>query len=466
MLNRSKSGLAGLSLFFLGKRVALIGLARSHTPLIPFFDALGALSVTARDRKEDPRPELAAQGAKLMLGERYLDDLDEDIILRTPAMRPDHPALEAARARGKCVTSEIELFLAFCPCKVYGITGSDGKTTTSTLVSKLLEASGKRVHLGGNIGEPLLPRIGQIAPEDAAVAELSSFQLMGCGVSPEVSIITNLSENHLDWHRDMDEYLDAKTHVFLHQAKEDLTVLNFDNAITRALSAKVPGRLRFFSRREDVKNGTFCLDGTLQRSDNGAVSPLFSRSEILVPGEHNLENYLAAIAATCDEVGIPDMLDVARAFGGVAHRMELVGVKNGVRFYNSSIDSTPARSIATLSSFAKPSVVLMGGYDKHLNYEPVAPLLTEHAKAVVLCGQTTQKICDALQNYPPFLKKKIPLARADSFDEAFRQAYAFCEPGDNLVLSPASASFDLFRDYEQRGERFRALVRGIKEERS
>lgn len=461
MLYRAKTGIAGLSLLVQGKSIALVGLGRSHSPLVKLFDALAATTITARDQNPAPRPELAAQGAKLMLGEGYLDDLSEDIILRTPAVRGDLPALTAARERGALVTSEMELFLAFCPCPCYGITGSDGKTTTSTLVAGLLEAAGKRVYLGGNIGDPMLPRLTQMTEDDRAVAELSSFQLMGMSVSPEVALITNLSENHLDWHLDMDEYIEAKTAIFEHQQTGDLAVFNADNDYTRALAARAPARVRYFSRTQTVENGAYCINDALRFCADGVCTPLFSREEILVPGAHNLENYLAAIAACYDDIRPSDALNVARSFTGVAHRMELVAVVDGVRYYNSSIDSTPVRSAATLTAFKTPPVVLCGGYDKHLNYAPMAPLLTEHAKAVVLCGQTAEKIKAALNAYGAFAEKKIPLYVAESFEEAFSAAVGFAESGDSVVLSPASASFDLFRDYEERGEVFRRLVRAL-----
>lgn len=463
MICRTKEGLPALGRLLAGRSVALIGLGRSHKPLVPLFLELGA-RVSARDRKHAEHPELVAQGARLLTGDGYLDDLGEDIILRTPAMRPDHPALVSARERGALVTSETELFLAFCPCPVYGITGSDGKTTTSTLIARILEASGRTVHLGGNIGEALLPRLGEMDENDCAVAELSSFQLMGTCISPEVSVITNLSENHLDWHTDMDEYLDAKCEIFRAQSEEDLLVLNYDNGYTRALAAEARGRVRFFSRRHTVKDGAYCYgDDSINFAIDGEIEPFFSREEIIVPGDHNLENYLAAICATHDAISVTDALNVARGFAGVPHRMELVGVRRGVRYYNSSIDSSPARSTATLLAFRNRPIVLMGGYDKHLNYAPLAPVLTERAGGVVLCGQTAPKIMEALSDYPPFAEAKIPLAYAEDFSEAFAIAASLAAPGDTVLLSPASASFDQFADYEERGERFRTLVRGLED---
>lgn len=463
MMQRFKTGTLGLSDLVKGKSIALIGLGRTHTPLVKLFYALGAASVSARDKNTKEREDLKQDGATLLLGEGYLDALNEEIILRTPAMRPDHPALVQAEERGALVTSEMELFIAFCPCPIYGITGSDGKTTTSTLTAKLLEAAGYRVFLGGNIGLPLLPRISEIEAGDAAVLELSSFQLMGMRVSPEHAILTNLSENHLDWHRDMTEYCEAKTSIFKHQTKNDLLVLNADNGTTAPLAEEAPGRVRFFSRRRAQKNGTHCLSDTLLFAKDGETEPLFSRSEILVPGDHNLENYLAAIALTHDAISVSDALSVARSFSGVAHRMELVGVKNGVRFYNSSIDSSPARSSATLKAFDKKPIVIMGGYDKNLNYAPLAPIITERVKALVLTGQTAPKVQAALDAYAPFKNADIPVLSAPAFADAFRAAAELAKEGDLVLLSPASASFDQFRDFEERGEVFRKLVTTLEE---
>ncbi len=464
MIAKTKTGIQGLSSLIRGKSVALIGLGRTHTPLVRLFCDLGAENVTARDKNTKARPELEKDGAALLLGENYLENLTEDIILRTPAMRPDHPALLAAQMHGALVTSEMELFIAFCPAPIYGITGSDGKTTTSTLTAKLLESAGKRVFLGGNIGLPLLPRLSEIAENDAAVLELSSFQLMGMRVSPEHAIITNLSENHLDWHRDMTEYCEAKTAIFKNQTPSDLLVLNADNGTTAPLAEEAPGRMRFFSRRRAQKNGTYCLtDDTVFFAKDGEAEPFFSRSEILVPGDHNLENYLAAIALTHDTITVSGALSVARSFSGVAHRMELVGVKGGVRFYNSSIDSSPARSGATLKAFPQKPVVIMGGYDKNLNYAPLAPIITERVKALVLTGQTAPKIEKALKAYAPFAEAGIPLFFAPDFAGAFHLAAKTAQKGDLVLLSPASASFDQFRDFEERGEVFRTLVKELEE---
>lgn len=465
MITKTKGGIAALQELVRGRSVALIGLGRTHTPLVELFFSLGAKHVTARDRKDAAREDLVRQGATLITGEGYLDALCEDIILRTPAIRPDREEFSAALARGALLTSEMELFLAFCPCPVFGITGSDGKTTTSTLTAKLLEASGRTVFLGGNIGLPLLPRLSEIEEKDAAVVELSSFQLMGMHVSPEHAVITNLSENHLDWHRGMQEYCDAKTAIFQNQEKDDLLVLNADNGYTRALAAAAAGRVRFFSRKNAVKDGTCChLDDTIHFARDGELEPVFSRHEILVPGDHNLENYLAAIALTHDWVSLSDILSVARSFAGVAHRMELVAVRRGVRYYNSSIDSSPARSTATLKAFDSPLILLMGGYDKNLNYAPLAPIITERARAVVLTGQTADKIEAALRSYAPFSEKKIPLCRAERFADAFRLAAGAAQAGDSVLLTPASASFDQFRDFEERGEVFRTLVRELEDE--
>lgn len=464
MLTRTKTALPGLTELISQKRIALIGLGRTHAPLVKFFSSLGAASVSARDKKIAPHDDLKKDGAVLLLGEEYLADLNEDIILRTPAMRPDHPALIAAAERGALVTSEMELFLSFCPAPVFAITGSDGKTTTSTLTARLLESAGKRVFLGGNIGTPLLQRLSEMNKQDAAVVELSSFQLMGMRVSPEHAIVTNLSENHLDWHRNMDEYCEAKTAIFENQTPQDLLVLNADNAITAALAPRARGRLRLFSRQAPTQNGTYCTDDTLFFTEDGVSSPLFSREDILVPGAHNLENYLAALALTHDYVSLDAALNVARSFSGVAHRMELVGVVQGVRYYNSSIDSSPARSTATLKAFDKKPIVLMGGYDKHLNYAPLAPVITERVKTLVLTGQTAPKIRAALSDYAPFQDAGIPVLSAAAFSDAFRLASDAAKEGDLVLLSPASASFDQFRDFEERGEVFRALVKELEAE--
>ncbi len=438
-----------------GKRVCFVGLGVSNQPILELLLPFG-VRCTVRDQKDllSDRPELASlqeRGVTFQLGEGYLSGLDEDVIFLSPGVRQDLPELLEAKARGATLTSELEEFFRLCPCKRIGVTGSDGKTTTTTLISLLLRAAGRRVHLGGNIGANLFVQLDDVLPEDYAVVELSSFQLMKLTTSPEIALITNLSPNHLDWHRDMREYADAKAKIFARQTPSGLLVLNRDDPYAAYYAEQAPGRVRWISGKEKLPNGEdVWFDETgIYRGEE----LLLPDQDILLVGRHNRYNYAEAIAAVGELVPADALREVARTFGGVKHRIELIREKGGVKFYNSSIDSSPSRTAACLCCFEKPVVVICGGYDKHIPLDPLGPLFRERAKAAVLCGQTAEKIEKVLRGvgYTRFV-------REDTFEAAVRTAAQIAEPGDCVVLSPAAASFDLFRNFAERGETFRRIV--------
>ena len=446
-----------------GKRVAVIGAGVSNTPLIGrLLDA--GLDVTVCDKSEREKlgtlaEELERRGAKLRLGPAYLEGLDQDLIFKTPGLRPDVPELLAAEQGGSTVTSEMELFFELCPCPIIAVTGSDGKTTTTTIIARLLEAAGKTVHLGGNIGKPLLPEVDEIGPEDFAVVELSSFQLMSMKKSAHIAVITNIEPNHLDWHRNMAEYAEAKKNICRFQGPEDRLVLNADNAGTAALITEAKGRLFCFSRQHEIRQGCW-FDGESIWYNNGWYSlKLLDRKDIKLPGIHNVENYMAAFAAVLDIVGEEVCRKVAAEFGGVEHRIELVREKDGVRYYNDSIASSPTRSIAGLNSFEQKLILIAGGYDKHIPYDVLGPVVCEKVKKLVLVGATAPKIKEAVLKAPNAEKPEI--VEYDDFEAAVRGAAALAEPGDVVMLSPASASFDLFKNFMERGERFKEIVRSL-----
>ena len=360
-----------------GKTVGVIGVGVSNRPLIEKLLERG-IDVTARDKKEDLGElgqALTAQGCKLRLGSKYLADLHEDVIFRTPGLRPDVPELAAAVAGGSVITSEMEAFFAVCPCPILAVTGSDGKTTTTTIISKLLAAEGKIVHVGGNIGHPLLCDTPEIAPEDMAVLELSSFQLMTMQTSPHIAVTTNLAPNHLDVHKDYQEYVDAKANIFTHQSAGDIAVFNADNDDTVRQAAKAVGEVRWFSRKQRVENGVFCENGVIYEAVNGAVMPIMETKDILLPGVHNIENYMAAFAAVRGMVSYETMREIAKTFGGVEHRIELIRTRKGVRWYNDSIASSPSRTIAGLNSFPEQVILIAGGKDKGISYAPLGPVV-------------------------------------------------------------------------------------------
>lgn len=443
-----------------GKRVTVCGIGINNTPVIRQFLEAGA-QVTACDRRTreqlgEVAEELTAAGAILRLGEDYLQDLEGDLILRTPGMKPYLPEFEAARAKGITVTSEMELFFSLCPAPIYAVTGSDGKTTTTTIIARLLERSGKKVWLGGNIGRALLPFIAEVKPEDVVVAELSSFQLTNMTQSPHVAVVTNLAPNHLDWHTDMQEYIDAKRNLVSHQKPGDRAVLNLDNPVTREFAEGLCSDLRFFSRLQRVQNGADLRDGILCAVEKGVPTPVVAAKDIRIPGLHNVENYLAAIAAVWGQAEPESIAAFAGEFGGVEHRCEWVRTLDGVRWYNDSIGSSPSRTVAGLKSFDRKVILIAGGYDKHVPYEPLGEAAPDTVKGAVLIGATADKIQAAIRQF-----SDLPIRRAADMAQAVAAAREMARPGDIVFFSPASASFDMYKNFEERGRHFKRLVEGL-----
>lgn len=445
-----------------GKTVAVIGIGVSNTPLLRLLLREG-IAVTACDRSDRAKlgalaEELEAAGAVLRLGDGYLQDLDQDVIFRTPGLRPDVPELEAARARGSVITSEMEVFFLVCPCPIIAVTGSDGKTTTTTIIAQLLRAAGHTVHVGGNIGHPLLAEADTIRPTDWAVLELSSFQLMTMTHSPHIAVVTNLAPNHLDVHKSMEEYVWAKENIFRHQQPGDTAIFNLDNAITRQQALRAPGRALYFSRQAEPENGVFLRgDAVISRRD-GHERQIMTTEDIRLPGVHNVENYMAAIAAVEGLVPDETIRTFARTFNGVEHRIELVRTYHGVRFYNDSIASSPSRTIAGLRSFKEKVILIAGGYDKHIPFDVLGPKVVEHVKLLVLCGATAGKIRAAVEQAPGYRPGHPEILDVTPFQRAVETARDRAVPGDVVTLSPACAAFDQFRNFMERGKTFKAIV--------
>ncbi len=449
-----------------GKRIAVCGIGVSNTPLIENF-LNGGARVFACDRRTREQlgavaDELEAKGAELRLGEGYLKNLEVDIIFRTPGMNYYLSELVKARENGIAVTSEMEVFFEVCPATIFAVTGSDGKTTTTTLIAKMLEAEGKTVHVGGNIGRPLLPMIEQIKPEDYVVVELSSFQLISMRKSPDVAVVTNVAPNHLDVHKDMDEYINAKKNVLSHQNAFSRTVLNDDNDITRGFSQEVRGQHMHFSMKTPVSNGAWLSDdGTIYMAYRRMVAPIMDRDEIALMGDHNVENYLAAISAVWGYAGADSIRKVAREFTGVEHRIEPVRTIGGVRFYNDSIASSPTRTIAGLKAFRQKIILIAGGYDKHIPFEPLAPYINEKVKLLILSGPTADKIEKAVKEDKSY-DGSVKILRSESMEQSVNLAYENAEEGDIVTLSPACASFDAYPNFAERGKHFKELVNSLK----
>ena len=440
-----------------GKNIVVLGLGVSNRPLVRLLLRYGC-TVTGCDKtpyeKLDQEVlELERQGCRLQTGESYLDNLAADLVFRTPGMHPENPALVGLRQNGAQVTSEMEVFFELCPCTILAVTGSDGKTTTTTLISEMLKAAGKTVWLGGNIGTPLLPILDEIKVTDFAVVELSSFQLMDMRRSPHVAVVTNLAPNHLDVHKDMDEYVEAKKNLFRFQMADDVLVINADNDITADFKGN--GSTRAFSRKG---TGDVCLSDGIICRDGVAV---LDTKDIVIPGVHNVENYMAAILAVEGLVEDEIIRKVARSFGGVEHRIELVRVKDGVKYYNDSIASSPSRTIAGLNSFNEKVLLIAGGYDKHIPYDVLGPVICSHVKRLYVNGATAGQIRAAVENAPEYAPGNPEIIDCGDFTTAVRSAASDAKAGDIVLMSPASAAFDQFKNFMVRGDYFKKLIKEL-----
>ena len=448
------------------KRIAVIGVGVSNTPLINLLLSCGC-NVTVCDKRSLSEMGMEAldlinRGAKLKLGEDYLEGLDHDIIFRTPGLMPFDPHLEAAKARGSLITSEMEVFFALCPCKTIAVTGSDGKTTTTTIISELLKAAGYRVHLGGNIGHPLLCEIPETVADDIAVLELSSFQLHSMYCKPNVAVVTNISPNHLDKHKDYQDYIDAKRAEFEHQNEDDKLILNFDDEHSAYYAHFAHAPVSYFSDKNRVDRGVICESGVILRVNGTEQQEIMGAEEIKLPGEHNLLNYLAAFAAVEGLVSNEICRQVAMSFAGVEHRLEQVRVLNGVTYINDSIGTSPTRTSAGLHALKVKPIVIAGGYDKHIPFDGLGDELCRFAKRVFLTGDTAESIHKAIVNSPYYAESGLEIQRIDDFKEAVLAASASAEPGDIVLLSPACAAFDRFKNFAERGKYFKEIVMELK----
>lgn len=440
------------------KDITVIGIGISNLPLIKYLTELGA-RVTACDRRTEDDlgesyKELTEMGVKLNLGGAYLENLSGDIIFKTPGMRYDVPELLQAKEKGSVVTSEMEVFFDVCPSHIIAVTGSDGKTTTTTLIHKMMTNAGYTTWLGGNIGNPLLTDAEKMKKDDWVILELSSFQLHTMRKSPEIAVITNISPNHLDMHKDYQEYIDAKKNIMLYQNADNTLIVNADNEVTSLIGKEAKGQVKYFSK---TRKADVYLDGDVIKRSSETVLNI---NDIKIPGMHNVENYMTAIAAVHGLVDDTVITEVAKDFGGVEHRIELVRTLDGVRYYNSSIDSSPNRTINTLRVFPEKVIMIGGGKDKGIPYDEIGPSLAEHVKVLILIGATSDKIAEALDNE---IKrsgngKDIEVIRASTYEDAVNTARSRAREGDVVILTPASTSFDMFRNFEERGNLFKKIV--------
>ncbi len=443
-----------------GKKIGVVGIGISNIPLIELLCENGAI-VTAYDKKTEEElcengKKLKDMGARLVCGENYLDNLSGDIIFKTPGMRFDHSALVKAREKGSIITSEMEVFFEVCPSKIIAVTGSDGKTTTTTLIYKILTESGYNCHLGGNIGTPLLSRTDEIKETDITVLELSSFQLHTMKKSADVAVVTNISPNHLDMHKSYEEYIEAKCNIFLNQNEEGVLVVNKANDVSYSLRENAKGKITVFGYDNSCDVYT----------ENGEIfafgEKIMNEADIKIPGKHNVENYMAAISAAKGLAKKEAIISVARSFGGVEHRIEFVRELDGVRYYNSSIDSSPNRTINTLKVFDKV-ILIAGGKDKGISYDELGEWLAKKTKHIVLIGKTGPVIKESLDKYvkETGIGADIKTEFCQNYEEAVSAARKASEKGDVVLLSNASTSFDMFNNFEERGNLFKNIVNNL-----
>lgn len=448
--------------FIKGKRVAVVGIGVSNVPLIRFLVKLGA-KVTAFDQKTRDElgnivEEFDNLSVILELGQGYLDKLTGfEVVFKTPSMRIDCEALVRAKEEGAYITSEMEEFVRYCKGRIFGVTGSDGKTTTTTIISKLLIEAGYKTWVGGNIGTPLFSNIEEINEGDKVVLELSSFQLMTMNSNIDVAVITNLTPNHLDMHKDMEEYIEAKKNIFLYQDKKGLLIINHENEITHGFLPEAKGRVEEFSSKSKVKNGAYYKDGILYLNEEEVCS----KDDIVIKGIHNIENYLAAFLATKEEVSKDIMKKVARSFCGVEHRCELVREVDGVKYYNDSIASSPTRTLAGLFAFNRKVILIAGGYDKHIPFEPLAKEGHPYIKELILLGETKELIKEAFDKIKEEDGIDIPIIVVDTLEEAVIKAKQISNVGDIVTLSPACASFDMYPNFAVRGNKFKEIINNL-----
>lgn len=452
--------------FIVGKKIAIIGIGVSNIPLLDYFYEKGA-KVTVFDNREIEKIDEVAIGKmeqyhfEYFFGKDNLQHLNGfDLIFRSPSAMPFIKEIEEEVERGAILTSEIEMVLKLTPSHTIGITGTEGKTTTTSLIYEILKKAGYTCFLGGNIGKPIFTQIKDMKPEDFVILEMSSFQLMDMDISPEVSLITNIYPDHLNIHRSYEEYQEAKKNIFHYQNQDGILVLNHDNEITRSFAKEAPGKVIFFSSKEKLQDGYIydISDETMKYCEDGVRRHLLHRKEVKLRGIHNYENICSALAVTSKFVKIETALEAIKEFNGVEHRLEFVKELRGVKWYNDSIGTSPASTIAGLHAFEENIILLAGGSDKGLDYKEVGEAIAEKVGTLILCGPTAEKIEEATKNALVKQGKAMPIYHTNNLEESVKLANEKAKEGDIVLLSPASASFDAFKNFAERGEKFKEFV--------
>lgn len=439
------------------KKVLILGIGVSNLPLLDYLYEHNSI-ITIRDKKklEELNNEVVEKinkyNIEYVLGDNYLDDLTEyDIIFRSPSILPNIKPLEAAKEKGALITTEIEQVITLAPCKVIGITGSKGKTTTTTILSTILEKLNYNVHVGGNIGTPLFNKIKDMKKDDIIVLEMSSFQLMNMNVSPNISVITNISPDHLDIHSSYEEYIDAKKYIFKNQNKKDIVVLNEEDDIVKNMSKDTISEVRYFGSINH-HNNYYIEDKNIYFNNELVIDT----SKLLLKGRHNHLNICAALNAIKDYINVDNnkLESIVSSIKSVHHRLEYVRTINKVDWYNDSASTTPDKSMGGINAFDEKIVLIAGGYDKNISYEDFGKPIVENCSKLILFGATKDKI------YNSVIKQKtnIEIYKLNTLEEVVNKAYEVAEPGEVVLFSPASASFDMFKNAYQRGDLFKELV--------
>lgn len=449
------------------RKVAVIGLGVSNLPLLDYLYEKKAQVTVFDDRtideiSKDIINKITAYGFEFSFGKNCLEKLNGfNIIFRSPSCLPTKKELQDEANRGAIVTTEVEMLMEMCPCKMIGVTGSDGKTTTTSMINAILQKAGYNTFLGGNIGTPLFTRLNEMKPDDIVVLELSSFQLMNMQVSPDIAVITNITPNHLNIHKDYEEYIEAKKNIFKSQNENGILILNYDNDITRDCSKEANGRVVFFSSKTKLDNGFIVDEDIIKECDDKVRKHVLNTEEVILRGNHNFQNIATAFAATKTLVDTDVAVEAIKEFKPVEHRIEFVREIDGVKWYNDSASSSPTRTLSGINAFKENIVLIAGGYDKNLEYEPLAKPVLDKVSTLILIGQTAEKIFDVVKDEAERQNKKIDVYMCDSLEQTIDIARKFAKKGDVVLFSPASASFDMFKDFADRGRKFKDLVKCI-----
>ena len=398
--------------------------------------------------------------AKLILGKKALDNLGQyDVLVRSPGVKTLRKELQEAREKGVKVTSQTQIFLEECPCRVIGVTGTKGKGTTSTLIYEMLKKSGFDAYLGGNIGQPPFDFLNKLTPQSVIVLELSSFQLQDVTISPHIAVLLMITPEHLNYHKDLSEYVDAKRNILKFQTEKDFTILNRDYLSSHESDVLTEGKVFYVSReRTGVEQGCFVRDGAVWVSMKGVEWKVIALDEIKLLGKHNLENVCAAVmASTLSGSAKEDIVAVLSQFTGLEHRLELVRDVGGVKYYDDSIATNPESAIAGIEAFEAPKILILGGVTEGSSFEILGKMIAKNSsiKAVIGIGKEWPNIKSEI------IKHKSPILLiegARDMHAVVQAAAKIAKANDIVLLSPACKSFDMFKNYKERGEQFKKEV--------